>query len=80
MARKSSQHGKTRHKDGTQETRGKISNSIELRPEEVTNCCGIWYWEDDTVVYKTMAFFISKLASIISEKYNMCNSSINNVC
>ena len=50
MARKSSQHGKTRHKDGTQETRGKISNSIELRPEEVTNCCGIWYWEDHTVV------------------------------
>ena len=50
MARKSSQHGKTRHKDGTQETRVKISNSIELRPEEVPNCCVIWYLEGDIVV------------------------------
>lgn len=36
--------------DRTHETRGKISNSIELRPEEVPNCCVIWYWEDHTVV------------------------------
>lgn len=32
-----------------------------------------WYRQND-------GLFISKLASIISEKYNMCNSSINNVC
>ena len=55
MARKLRHHGKTRHKKEAQKTRGKIriSNSIELRPEEANNCTVIVHWESDTVVGKT---------------------------
>ena len=55
MARKLRHHGKTRHKKGEQETRGKIriSNPIELRPEEANNRSVIGHWEGDTVAGKT---------------------------
>ena len=51
MARKLRHHGKTRYKKGEQETRGKIriSNPIELRPEEMNNRSVIRHWEGDTV-------------------------------
>ena len=51
MARKLRHHGKKRHKQGELETRGKIriSNSIELRPEELNNRNVIGHWEGDTV-------------------------------
>lgn len=55
MARKLRHHGKTCHKKGEQETQGKIriSNSIDLRPEEANNRSVIRHWEGDTVAGKT---------------------------
>lgn len=55
MARKLRHHGKTRLKQGEQETRGKIriSNPIELRPQEANNRSVIGHWEGDTVAGKT---------------------------
>lgn len=55
MARKLRHRGKTRRKKGEQETRGKIkiSNPIELRPEEANNRSVIGHWEGDTVAGKT---------------------------
>lgn len=55
IARKLRHRGKTRHKKGEQETRGKIkiSNPIEQRPEEANNRSVIGHWEGDTVAGKT---------------------------
>lgn len=55
MARTLRYHGKTCHKKGEQETRGKISinNPLELRSEEADNRSVIGYWEGDTVAGKT---------------------------
>ena len=46
--------GKTRHKKGSEENRGKIkiSNPIEARPEEANNRSAMGHWESDTVVGK----------------------------
>ncbi|MDQ9841195.1 IS30 family transposase, partial [Acinetobacter baumannii] len=47
--------GKTRHKKGDVERRGKIkiSNHIEERPEEANNRSRIGDWEADSVMGKT---------------------------
>lgn len=47
--------GKTRHKKGMVEKRGKIkiSNPIEERPEEANNRSRIGDWEADSVMSKT---------------------------
>lgn len=54
MARKLRHHGKTRHKKGAQERRGKIqiSHPIEERPEEANQRNALGHWEADTVVGK----------------------------
>ena len=54
MARKLRHRGKTRHRKGTSETRGKIqiSNHIEDRPENANNRTEIGHWEGDTVAGK----------------------------
>ena len=48
-------HGKTRHTQGRQETRGKIviSNRISDRPEEANARKTVGHWEADTVAGKT---------------------------
>ena len=55
VIRKLRHHGKTRHKKGTEETRGKlkISNPIETRPEAANNRSELGHWEADTVLGKT---------------------------
>ena len=55
VIRKLRHHGKTRHKKGTEETRGKlkISNPIEERPAEANNRSAFGHWEADTVLGKT---------------------------
>lgn len=55
MVRKLRHHGKTRHKKGAQETQRKIriSNPLELRPEEANSRSVIGHWEGDTVAGKT---------------------------
>lgn len=55
VARKLRHRGKTRHRKGRVETRGKIkiSNRIEDRPEEANNRSCIGHWEADTVAGKT---------------------------
>lgn len=55
LARKLRHRGKTRHKKGQIETRGKIviSNPIELRPKEADKRQEIGHWESDTVAGKT---------------------------
>lgn len=53
--RKLRHHGKTRHRKGTVETRGKIviSNHIQDRPQEANDRQVIGHWEADTVAGKT---------------------------
>ena len=53
--RKLRHKGKTRHKKGMVEKRGKIkiSNPIEERPEEANNRSRIGDWEADSVMGKT---------------------------
>lgn len=55
VARKLRHRGKTRHKKGNEERRGKIviSNPIEERPEEAQNRTELGHWEADTVAGKT---------------------------
>ena len=55
IIRKLRHHGKTRHKKGTEETRGKlkISNPIEARPEAANSRSELGHWEADTVLGKT---------------------------
>ena len=55
VIRKLRHRGKTRHKKGTEETRGKlkISNPIEERPAEANNRSAFGHWEADTVLGKT---------------------------
>ena len=55
MVRLLRHHGKTRHKKGTEERRGKIaiSHPIEDRPDEANTRKEIGHWEADTVAGKT---------------------------
>lgn len=55
IIRKLRHKGKTRHKKGYQETRGKIriSHPIEERPAEANNRTEIGHWEADTVAGRT---------------------------
>lgn len=55
IIRKLRHKGKTRHKKGYQETRGKIriSHPIEERPTEANNRTEIGHWEADTVAGRT---------------------------
>ncbi len=55
VARKLRHRGKTRHKKGQEERRGKIriSHPIEERPKEATERSEIGHWEADTVLGKT---------------------------
>lgn len=55
VARKLRHRGKTRHKKGSEERRGKIviSHPIEERPEEAQNRTELGHWEADTVAGKT---------------------------
>ncbi len=55
VARKLRHRGKTRHKKGHTETRGKItiSHPIEERPVEAQNRAELGHWEADTVAGKT---------------------------
>lgn len=49
VARKLRHRGKTRHKNGCIETRGKISHHISERPEQANQRERIGDWEADTV-------------------------------
>ncbi len=55
IARKLRHRGKTRHKKGEEETRGKlrISHPIEQRPQAANDRSPLGHWEADTVVGKT---------------------------
>lgn len=55
VVRKLRHRGKTRHRKGTEETRGKlkISNPIEERPQEANERSAFGHWEADTVSGKT---------------------------
>lgn len=55
VARKLRHRGKTRHKKGNEERRGKIviSHPIEERPEEAQKRTELGHWEADTVAGKT---------------------------
>ncbi|MEE1492350.1 MAG: IS30 family transposase [Massilioclostridium sp.] len=55
VVRKLRHRGKTRHRKGTEETRGKlkISNSIEERPQQANDRSVLGHWEADTVAGKT---------------------------
>ena len=55
MARKLRHRGKTRHKKGEEDRRGKIqiSHPIDERPEEANNRKELGHWEGDTVAGKT---------------------------
>ncbi len=55
VVRKLHHRGKTRHRKGTEETRGKlkISNSIEERPQQANDRSALGHWEADTVAGKT---------------------------
>ena len=79
MARKLRHHGKTRHKQGEQETPGKIriSNPIELRPEEANNRGVIGHWECDTVDGKTESSHLITLTDwhsryLLAKKLCLC--------
>ena len=55
IARRLRHRGKTRHRKGTEETRGKIriSNPIEERPAAANDRSELGHWEADTVAGKT---------------------------
>ena len=64
VVRKLRHRGKTRHKKGTEETRGKlkISNPIEERPAEANERSKLGHWEADTVAGKTGSSCLITLA------------------
>lgn len=64
VVRKLRHRGKTRHKKGTEETRGKlkISNPIEERPVEANERSKLGHWEADTVAGKTGSSCLITLA------------------
>ena len=64
VVRKLRHRSKTRHKKGTEETRGKlkISNPIEERPAEANERSELGHWEVDTVAGKTGSSCLITLA------------------
>ena len=64
VVRKLRHRGKTRHKKGMEETRGKlkISNPIEERPAEANERSELGHWEADTVAGKTGSSCLITLA------------------
>jgi IS30 family transposase len=71
VARKLRHRGKTRHRKGEVETRGKIviSNTIDMRPKEADERKEIGHWEADTVLGKRNTGCLLTLADRCSRYY-----------
>lgn len=71
VARKLRHRGKTRHRAGSLETRGKIviSNTLDKRPEEANSRKEIGHWEADTVIGKRNTGCLLTLADRCSRYY-----------
>jgi len=71
VARKLRHRGKTRHRAGNVETRGKIviSNALDKRPEEANSRKEIGHWEADTVIGKRNTGCLLTLADRCTRYY-----------